>query len=166
VSLREAGEICLLAAVCAPHRHLLIPRFDTELDLVLLEDVASIVLRYHGFEPRHYDNADIAKARFASDTANGAYPVVLTKLDTTGEKPYEEFVGAGEEVREIGMDRILAVRYQATTPRAITRFISQVEAALTDIAAPIDKQDLIAWISEVIPQFRHVETGQTLDDRM
>jgi len=133
---------------------------------VLLEEVASIVLRHHGFEPRHYEGGELAKARFADDIRGGAYPLVLTKLDTAGEKPYEEFVGAGEEVREIGMDRILAVRYQTTTPNAITRFISRIEAALTDIAAPIDKQDLITWISDVIPQFKHVETGRTLDDRM
>ena len=165
ISLQEAGEICLLAAVCAPDRHVLVPRLNPGLDLVLLEDVAEIVLRYHGFEPRRYDDGAAAKVRFASDVQAGSYPLVLTNLDTSGEKAYEEFVGAGEEIAEVGMEQLLAVRYQPAAPGATAALVARLEASLMNVAVPIDKAQLVQWIADVIPQFRHLETGQTLDDR-
>jgi FlaA1/EpsC-like NDP-sugar epimerase len=166
VSLEEAGHICLLAAVCAPHAHVLVPRLDAAVDLVLLEDVATLVLRHHGFEPSRYDDADSARLRCESDIAAGRWPLVLTALDTSGEKPYEEFVGAGESAVEIGMDRLRAVPYRRGAAGAVAALLSRLEAALTDVAVPLDKQDIVGWIGEVVPEFRHVETGRSLDDRM
>jgi FlaA1/EpsC-like NDP-sugar epimerase len=166
VSLQEAGEICLLAAACAPDRHLLVPRLDAVVDLVLLEDVAARVLHHHGFEPRVYQDEQTAKAQLASDVRDGAYPLLLTSLDTSGEKPYEEFVGNGEIVTDIGLAKLQAVAYQATAPGAVSRLTTRLAASLTDVDVPIAKQDIVRWIGDVIPQFRHVETGQGLDDRM
>jgi hypothetical protein len=48
----------------------------------------------------------------------------------------------------------------------VAALLSRLEAALTDVAVPLDKQDIVGWIGEVVPEFRHVETGRSLDDRM
>ena len=45
VSLREAGQICLLAAICAPHGHIVIPKLDPKNDLQDLQSIAVKVLR-------------------------------------------------------------------------------------------------------------------------
>jgi len=166
VSLEEAGDICLLAAVCAPRGHVLVPRLDAAVDLVLLDDVAARVLRHHGYEPRVYDDAETAKAQLATDVRSGSYPLVLTSLDTSGEKPYEEFVGDGEIASDIGFGQLLAVAYQATTPGAVGALTTRLAGSLTDVDVPVAKQDVVRWIADVIPQFRHVETGRSLDDRM
>ncbi len=117
VSLRESGQLCLLAAICAPDRHLLIPRLDAQHDLRSLEDVVISLLHRRGYEPHFYDTEAEAKARFEGDAAQGRYPVLRTALDTSGEKPYEEFIGNGESSAEIGMANLLAVNYRALPPR-------------------------------------------------
>lgn len=96
ITLPESAHICLLASICAPHRHLLIPRLDAANDLRDLQSLAEAVLRYHEFEPRVYEDEMEARTRVQSDLEKGRYPLLVTELNTDGEKPYEEFVGEGE----------------------------------------------------------------------
>ena len=63
ISLVEAGQICLLAAFSAPHRHTLVPRLDPAADLHDLQDVAEAVLRCAGFEPALYHDEAEARTR-------------------------------------------------------------------------------------------------------
>src|SRR6202020_1829478 len=45
ISLREAGQICLLAAACGPDRHIVIPRLDPKADARRIDAIAVAFLR-------------------------------------------------------------------------------------------------------------------------
>ena len=166
ISLSEAGQLCLLAAMCAPEDHLLIPRLDPEHDLHDLEEIAIAFLRYNGFKPRIYADGDRARASVESDIASGFYPLLLTELDTSGEKPYEEFVGDNEKSVEIGMLKLSGIIYQPYTKGIITEFLSIIEKYISNPQAKVSQEDVIANISDVVPEFKHIKSGMSLDDRM
>lgn len=166
ISLREAGQICLLASVCAPNRHLVIPRLEPDNDLHDLEEIAVQVLQYNNYEPRKYDDESVARANVESDMAEGCYPLLVTSLDTSGEKPYEEFVGSGESSVEIGMSNLLGVSYRPASTGSIADFLDQIEGYISEIRLTVSKDDIVNAIAAVIPEFRHIESGRNLDERM
>src|SRR6185295_20153900 len=69
VSLRESGQICLLASILAPAQHTFIPRLDPASDLHLLEEIAAEFLKLHNLKPKPYTDENVASANIAADTA-------------------------------------------------------------------------------------------------
>jgi FlaA1/EpsC-like NDP-sugar epimerase len=166
ISLREAGLICLLAAICVPHGHILIPRLSKRNDLRNLESVAKAILRYHDYEPEIYYDETEARTRVRMDIEKGLYPLLLTQLDTDGEKLHEEFVGAGESTVEVGMTSLLGVRYSPARHGSCLAILNRLEQIVTSKDIVVTKREIVDWLSETIPQFLHLETGKSLDERM
>lgn len=169
VSLRESGELCVIAATLAPDRTIVIPRLDPEKHLVPLQAVAENFLRHHGYEPVHYDNEREACAAARRETQNGRWPLLLTALDTSGEKPYEEFMTKREQAREIGLPNLQAVNYLEVGQPAIDAMLRQTEALLADTSAGGPSKDrLKAVIAMVEPDFltTHKDSIANLDQRL
>lgn len=164
ISMEEAGQICMLAAVDAPSQCSLIPRF-TSWELLELEAVARRVLEAQGLNARLYHQEEEAKARVRKDLAQGYYPVLLTPLDTSGEKPFEEFVGEGEETREVGLPNLLGLLYQPAPTGSVGRFLTHIQSLFSVQQAPT-KEDIVGWLQDLIPQMRHTEAGRNLDQRI
>ena len=143
----------------------LFPRLDPRSELQLLEDVATRVLEVAGYEPILFEDESEARAAVTSLVPQGRYPLLLTLLDTSGEKPYEEFVGQGESLIESGLQTLAAVRHVPT--QALTRdVIALLEDAVQRVDGDIDKRGIVDAIQSVVPNFTHRETGKSLDDRL
>lgn len=166
ISLREAGEICVLAAACAPSHSIAIPRMDAQKDLRPLDQIAATFLSLQKFEPRIYRDEQEARMKIGEDMRSGYYPLLLTALDTAGEKSYEEFVGDGEEVDEFGMSSLLAVRYSPVPTETVVAFVDEVEKLIAEPTIAVEKQDLIRMMGVVVPELRHNEQRTHLDQRM
>lgn len=172
VSLEESGEICCLASLFLNRNEIGVPDLDPETQLVLLPRVAEGFLRANNLEPKIYDDEDEARAGVSGDMAKGQYPLLLTPGDTAGEKPYEEFVAAGEEVRETGLKALRAVPYLPLENPAI--LTSVLETLSSVIAAPRDHVDLVdkdalkQQIARLEPAFMesHVVSALNLDQRV
>ena len=166
ISGREAGQLCILAAVCGPANHLVIPRLDPDRHVATLDSVARKVLELYGFRPRLYESESAAKTGLQSDVAQGFYPLLLTPLDTSGEKPIEEFLSSGEEVVEIGMAGLVAVKYRPSAPETLSEFLKWIEDAVEgEIPAPT-KKGIIRSMKAIVPELRHTQRGRSLDERM
>ncbi|MBP7865780.1 MAG: polysaccharide biosynthesis protein [Acidobacteria bacterium] len=166
ISLREAGQICLLALVCAPPGHLLIPRLDPESDLRELEAIAVAFLRQHGWEPKVYENELSARTNVENDTGAGKYPLLLTPLDTCGEKAFEEFVGEGESAVEVRLPNLVGIEARPGPSGVLERFLKRIESIIEDNASPAGKEWLKREMRSLMPTFRHKDTPNSLDDRM
>ncbi len=103
LSPREAGQLCLLAALCCPHRHLMVPLLDPVDDLVSFTDIAVATLHAFDLEPAWFEDAERARLSVTTEQARGRYPVLVTTSDTSGEKDIEEFVASGEQATEAGL---------------------------------------------------------------
>lgn len=174
VSLEESGQLCLLASMTAAERHILVPRLDPETALVELQTVAERFLRKHNLEPVIYDTEEDARSAVEDDAARGGWPLLLTELSTSGEKPYEEFVASNESVSDMGYINLLAVPYLAPQDEnAVARMLAQLNEISRKLAseprAPaLDKDTFKTLLAGVEPGFMtmHRETGETLDNRI
>jgi len=165
VSQVESGEICLLSAALGGGGHVLFPRLDPVSELQLLQDVATRVLRLYGYEPEIFEDESQARESVADLARRKRWPLLLTPLDTSGEKPYEEFVGVGEQLVESGLATLAAVRHVSTGSLDGDVF-TMLEDAVGRVDGPVDKKAIVHAIQSVIPGFSHRETGKTLDDRL
>lgn len=166
VSLEEAGDICLLAAFLAPDRHLLIPRLDPSLDLTELSHLAVRLLEKLGLEAEVFEDERAARRAAAAIDGSRRYPLLVTPRDTGGEKPYEEFVGSGEQSLEVGMLQALAVPYLPGPAGTLAPFLEWIEGITGSPHAPVSKEDLVREIGSLLPEFRHAGSTKSLDHRL
>lgn len=166
VSPREAGQLCLLAALCCPHRHLLVPTLIPERDLVTFTSIAEQTLHAVGLVPTWCQDEAVARASVATEFAAGRWPVLVTTSDTSGEKEIEEFVGADERTRSVaGLASVQAIAATQVDLAAFSRFLRLVDDACTSGIAPA-KEALAAALAGVVPGLAHQETGRSLDSKM
>ncbi|MBV8733067.1 MAG: polysaccharide biosynthesis protein [Acidobacteriia bacterium] len=166
ISIREAGQLCTLAAVCGPNRHIVVPRLDPEKDQQVLADIAMDFLRYHGLEPVIYACEERARGSVPTDLAKSRYPLLLTPLDTTGEKDREKFVAEGEATVEFDMSMLVAIRYRSCPAGKLPEFIGEIDRLIRQPDLPLSKSDLERMMTAVVPEMRHTERAQHLDQRM
>ena len=170
VSLQESGQLCTLAAVTGTDRHILIPRLDPETYLIELQIVAERFCEIMGHRPKHYRDEDQARQAVAQDRATGSWPLLLTGLDTSGEKPYEEFVADGEHAKELGYEALMGVPYLALNdPGTMAHLMAELETLFESSATrPVDKNMLKEIIALAEPDFlnRHHDSGRSLDQRV
>lgn len=169
VSLEESGEICILAAFLAPDQTIAIPRLNPDDHLIPMQDVAEEFLRHHGYEPALYDDEVLACRSVEPERQQGRWPLLVTPLNTAGEKPYEEFSTDEETIIEFGLESLKAVVYLPAQTKRIEEALSQLQLILDGTAnAPLDKDRLKAIIAHVEPGFlqTHRDSDLNLDERL
>ena len=166
VSQEEAGQICLLAAFATPAQHILFPLLSPTADLHPLDRIAMEFLKRHGYEPVIYDREEDARAGLETGLSKNRYPLLLTPLDTAGEKPYEEFLSDDEQQVDVGMSALGAIPYRPAPSGRLANFISRIHELTHDRHTPLSKDRIIAEFRELVPEFQHHNSTQSLDTRM
>ncbi len=168
VSLQESGEICTLGALIPPTGSIVVPRLDPQEHLVMLENVVRSFLTHHGLKAEIYDDESAARMGVAEARSRGCWPLLLTPLDTVGEKPYEEFVGEGEKVTEIGLPNLGAVNYRPAPAGSVRRLVDELEIIFSSSLADTGKDTLRDMLARLEPAFAktHRMSGKNLDERI
>ncbi len=170
VALPESGHLCTLAGLLGEDRGICVPSLDPATHLSLLQDVAGWFLNARNLAPYFTRDEDEARARVGELSARGEWPVLLTPLDTAGEKPYEEFVGANETVhptRFASLQRVPYLPPQDTTSfPALMADLKRIMAGTG--AAPLSIERLKTLIASVEESFArtHVVSTKSLDQRV
>lgn len=165
LTLEEAGQLCLLAALHAEPGHLLAPRLDPEADMVGFRDIAAATLAHHGFQPRWCASEE--EAREAEPGLGGLWPCHFAPSDTMGEKLFEEFVGSGECALEAGYRHLIAVAIQpGCLPDILEGAFQAFGAWLRDASRPLSKANLIDTLARVVPTLQHETSERSLDAKM
>lgn len=170
VTLDESGHLCTLAGFAGRHGTISIPALDPNEHLVLLSDVIVRFLQFHGLEPRFVRDEQEATARAAEAGRGAQWPVLLTPLDTAGEKPYEEFVGAGEVAEASRCAALREIEYRPPQQGgSYARLVAAVRAMLDgESPRPVSNRALHQLIAEVEPAFldTYRASEKSLDQRM
>lgn len=166
VTPEEAGQLCLLGAGVAPDRHIVYPALDPETALQELDVVAGRVMRALGMEPLIVTTEEEARAAMSAVDSGGPYPLLVTALDTVGEKEYEEFVAEVDVDVDLGLSTVRALRPPAGDPRALDDFLDWLRVVLADPVIPVSKEDILRRLSAIVPELRHRASALSLDDRM
>ena len=103
----------------------------------------------------------------AEDLRNGSnyYPVHYSLSDTSGEKPFEEFV---TDTETADYDRFSSLG--VITGKGIPDK-NRVEKLFTELNAAFDKEtttkgEVVVIMKDYLPNFEHIETGKSLDSKM
>ena len=170
VSLEESGQLCTIAACVAPGQSIVIPRLNPAAHLILMQDIARRFLEAHGYEPVIYDDELAACADVRDLQAKRRWPLLLTPLDTAGEKPYEEFMTQREQAFEFGSPNLRAVKYLARPREVLDEMLERVRE-LVSLNSPrrvIGKDEIKRIVGAVEPDFlnTHRESVKNLDERL
>jgi FlaA1/EpsC-like NDP-sugar epimerase len=167
VSPREAGQLCLLAALVCPHRHVLVPRLDPVRDLVTFTAIAEQTLKAFDLEPEWHTTEAAARAALPGSAGKvpGRWPVLVTQSDTSGEKEIEEFIGRDEAAQDIGLGSVAAIAAGPVDLAAFGEFLRVVDQ-VTATGRPPAKGELARTLAAVVPGLQHKESGRSLDSKM
>jgi FlaA1/EpsC-like NDP-sugar epimerase len=157
ITHEEAARLCLLEAFAGPKGTIAIPRAPGEIELTSFVDVATNVLASRGYEPLMCESEEEARA---TKPGLGKWPCYFFESDTSGEKPFEEFIAEGEELVESPFDEISLIGKLVSPDRAA------LEAVLKIDPITMTKEEVVNRVADVVPEFHHIETGKNLDQRM
>lgn len=165
VSPKESGELCLLSTIFGGNLEIFFPKLTKALNLTTFSDIAAKYLEVRGYEPYLCESEEEARGRVDELSATGRWPCFFFESDTTGEKDFEEFYTETETLdfnrfNSIGVIENVA-DYDASK---LLEFEEQYFSLLKNGAWT--KADLVAMYDLVLPDFRHLETGKYLDQRM
>lgn len=165
VSPAESGELCLLACVLGAPGDIFFPELD-EPRMLTFSTIADALLRDMGYTPVPCSSEDEARdAAARRSPEDPAWPVYYFASETSGEKPFEEFFTADENVDH---ERFAALGVIAGTTRNDVASIRSTVADLhTLFSSPeLTKGAIVETLTRLVPSFQHVETGKSLDAKM
>ena len=165
VSPEESGQICLLSCILGENRNIFFPKLE-EAQMMTFDSIGTELLKVHGYEVLECDSDEEAINK-AEDLKNGSnlYPVHYSASDTSGEKPFEEFV-TDSETADYDRFSSLGVITGKEIPDK-----SRVEKLFKELNAAFDKEsttkeEVVAIMKDYLPNFEHIETGKSLDSKM
>jgi FlaA1/EpsC-like NDP-sugar epimerase len=161
VSPMESGQLCLLACLLGETGDILFPRLDAPTTLTFAS-IADALLDELGYTPVRLESEEDARSFVPTGTE---WPVYYFESDTSGEKPIEEFFTEDERV---DFERFGALGVVRATPAVDVDGIRGIRDDLVALfdRTDLDKADIVAALTDLVPTFQHVETGRGLDSRM
>lgn len=165
VSPLESGQLCLLACILGAPADIFFPKLD-EPRMLTFSSIADSLLRELGYEPDPCASEDEARAKAAARTpGDTTWPVYYFASETSGEKSFEEFYTADEDVDLDSFGALGIVRGRASNDVAGIRNTLDGLRRLFD-SADLPKEAIVDVLSTLVPTFHHVETGKSLDQKM
>ncbi len=165
VSPEESGQICMLACMLGANREIFFPKLE-EAQMMTFDAIATALLQEYGYEVLQCssDEEAIEKAE-ALRSGSKKYPVHYSGSNTSGEKAFEEFYTDQEQV---DMERLhsLGIITGKGIPNneQIDVLFAKLEKAFE--RDKLTKEEVVAIITEYLPNFEHIEKGKSLDSKM
>lgn len=164
VSPEESGEICLLTCILGNSGDIYFPKLN-ENQLVNFKLITEDFFKYLNKDIKICKSEKEAKEIALNLSDNSSYPVYFFKTDTSGEKLYEEFYTSEDEVN-FNLYESIGVITNSLKPS-----FSEMELTINEIETLFkrefyNKEDIITIMNKILPNFNHIETGKTLDQKM
>ncbi|MCA9191800.1 MAG: UDP-N-acetylglucosamine 4,6-dehydratase [Planctomycetales bacterium] len=165
VTGQEGAQLCLFSILLGYDREIFFPKLSPRLHLITFSSMAEKYLESLGYTPVQCDSEEEARNRVDELAKNKCWPTYFFKTDTTGEKDFEEFYTAEEEVDWQRYAEIGVVRNDALAdPHQLNEFAARMAELRRQ--QQWTKQDLVEAFAKLLPNFAHKETGKNLDNRM
>jgi len=162
VTPEQSGQICLLATFLGQSGNIFFPKLDFHKDQIYFKDIALDFLKENGFEPVEVKSEEEAKA-FDIEGNPDKYPIYFFKTDTSGEKSYEEFYTEDEEY-DINTYDSLGYIKTIEQPISFKNVKNDFDQVFDNPNST--KADIVSVINKYVPDFEHIETGKSLDQKM
>ena len=165
VTPQESGELCLLSGFLGYNRDIFFPKLNKNLHLITFSDIATTYLHWKGFEPYEGSSEDEARARANDLIQNKKWPCYFFETDTTGEKDFEEFY---TDTEELDMERFETVGIIKNNADVDQMQLAEFSQAIRDLRMRKfwEKRDIVRLVTNILPEFTHIEKNKYLDERM
>ena len=164
VSPEESGEICLLTCILGESGDIYFPKL-TKNQMVDFKSITKDFFKYLNKDIIVCKSEKEAKELALNLSDNSSYPVYFFKTDTSGEKLHEEFYTSDDE---IDLNRYDAI---GIITNSIKPSFSEIDLLVKEIKLIFqrdnyNKKDIIKIMNKILPDFNHIETGKSLDQKM
>jgi len=161
----EAGQLCLLSAIMGDNGDVFFPKLSEELNLITFSSIAEQYLKLRGFEPCLCDSEEDARENSEKLIDSGRWPCCFFPSDTTGEKDFEEFYTRDEVVDFDRFTNLGIVKNSfECEEKLLDEFLAEVKKLKRK--GTWNKVEILKLFLEMLPNFRHRETGKYLDAKM
>lgn len=163
VSLEESGQICMLAGMLGDNREIFYPKLK-ETQMMSFDSIATNLLREYGYTPVECASDEQA-LHIMKNNEKDKYPVYYSVSDTSGEKEYEEFFVDGEATDEKRFHALGVIVGKAVPNRKkIEELCDRLEQEFAN--SETSKENIVDILEDYLPNFKHIETGKSLDGKM
>jgi len=164
VSPEESGQICMLACMLGSSGDIFFPKLQEE-EMVYFKEITESFFKKINIEMDICESEDDAKNKISLNDLKKSYPVYFFNSDTSGEKLYEEFYTDKDTV-DLNLFQSLGIVKNAPKPKMkdVEDAIKQLENLL--LSGNYEKSDIVDLLKKFIPDFEHIETGKSLDQKM
>jgi FlaA1/EpsC-like NDP-sugar epimerase len=164
VSPEESGQICMLACMLGNSGDIFFPKLEEE-EMVYFNEITEDFFKVMGNGTKKCNSELEAKDSALQLKENDPYPVYYFKSDTSGEKLYEEFY---TDKDELDLDSFLSLGIVKNAKKESFETINSTLESLKKLmdSGNYEKSDIVNLIKKYIPDFEHIETGKSLDQKM
>lgn len=165
VSPEESGQLCMLACMLGQSSDIFFPKLIAS-QMTTFSTIAEDFLRSIGMEPDYSESDDEARTKAKNwKPGDKKYPVYFFKTDTSGEKSYEEFFTEMDEVDQATFESLGVVKNSEIQSKIAINDMLYAFESLFD-SQSINKAQVVALLNKYLPDFNHIETGKSLDQKM
>ena len=165
VSPEESGQLCMLACLLGESSDIFFPKLNED-QMLTFSFIAEKFLESIGYIADKCATEKEAKIKAQSwNPKNGSYPVYFFKTDTSGEKSFEEFFTKHDTV---DMESFKALGVIKNSTRSSKEDISNTLKEFKRLfeSEEVNKESVVSLLSQYLPDFSHIETGKSLDQKM
>lgn len=165
VSPMESGELCLMASVMGNSGDIVFPKLDEHRDMIPFDQIARDLLAALGMAADPCASEAEAREKCRNLSSPIKWPVYFFDSDTSGEKPFEEFFVPGEA---LDLDTFVNLGVIKNARRRTLGEMDEIFKALrAAFAQPhVSKAELVGILRDYLPNFAHIETNKSLDQKM
>jgi len=171
VTPKESGELCLMSAIFGENRDIFFPKLSEDLHLISFADIAVNYLKMKGYEPYICKSEAEAREFFLNpkpSTLNSQlkyWPCLFTKSDTTGEKDFEEFYTDENVIDWSVFSGIGVIKNEALFDNEkLEYFVKKIDEYKNSLNW--NKKEIVELFEYILPEFKHLEKGKYLDEKM
>ena len=164
VSPEESGQICMLACMLGKSGEIFFPKLDEE-EQVFFKTITEDFFKASKRQIILCESGESARQKSFELNESKPYPVYFFNSDTSGEKLYEEFYTDTDEVDLVQFESLGVIKNARKLP------VSDIEKCIDDLQRLMgsdhyDKQAIVTNLKKYLPDFQHIETGKSLDQKM
>lgn len=165
ISSEEAGIICLFSALLGANNQIFFPFNDLDVKLTNFKSIAVNLLRYLGKEAVEcYDEGEARELMNKLDLEK-YWPINLFQSDTAGEKPFEEFYMADEN---LCFDKFKELAFVEFKPQIklhdVKKLLAQIEKIDPDMLDA--REQYLRTMTDFVPSFDYIRSDRFLNGRM
>jgi FlaA1/EpsC-like NDP-sugar epimerase len=163
VSPEESGQICLCACILGQSGDIFFPKLGND-TMINFANIAKEFVQENGFKVKEC-TSEIEAKQSAKEIDAGTYPIYFFNSNTSGEKLYEEFY---TEEETLDLDKCINLGIVKNAPKRSKKELNNIIAEIQGLFAKEEftKKDIVDLLNKMIPNFQHIETGLSLDQKM